>query len=406
MLIPRRRLIAAAGLALPLYHLLPRVASATTASASAAPDWDVPDGHFYTQTAPRDAAPDSGFVVSNAGGAPFWRDFKALGGPAQLGFPISSRWEREDERFQATEAVLLHWAPGASEAQLYPVFRLFTEHGMDEWLAAQLVPPASPELVADPELPVLQRHAWLTNPTLRAAYWSHFDVQGPRRFGLPMSEPVRMGPFITQRFENAVLQLWVDHVPGQPEPGSLVMVQAGDLLRRAAMIPEGALAPQPAPAPRPEPAVPALVGLTPEPNPRGKHIVISLSKQWLFAYEDGELLMNGPVTTGRPELLTPTGTFRILSKHAPYTFVSPWGRGSPFWYETATSSYALRITNNGIFLHDAPWRPYNGPGTNVPHVDPDGVWRTGSHGCINMRVADAAWAHRWAPLGMPVDIIA
>ncbi|HET7768605.1 MAG TPA: L,D-transpeptidase [Chloroflexota bacterium] len=407
MLIARRRLLASAGVALPLSHLplVPQAALANTAAANLAPDWDVPDGHFYTQTAPRDAAPDSGFVVSNTGGTSFWRDFKAMGGPAQLGFPISARWESEGERFQATESVLLHWAPGAREAEIFPVFRLFADYGMDNWLEAQGIPPTAPELIANPQLPVFQRHAWLTNPTLRAAYWSHFDVQGPRRFGLPMGEPMRLGPYITQRFERAVLQLWVDHVAGQPEPGSLVMVQAGDLLRRAAMIPDGALTPQAAPAPRPEP-VPALANLVVEPNPTGKHIILSISKQWLFAYEEGELLMNGPVTTGRPELLTPLGSFRILSKHAPYTFVSPWGPGSPFWYETATSSYALRITDNGVFLHDAPWRPFNGPGTNVPHVDPDGVWRTGSHGCINMRLADAAWTHRWAPLGMPVDIIA
>ena len=408
MLIPRRSLLAAAGLALPLSHLasIPRSAFADTAAAVTMPDWDVPDGHFYTQTAPRGSAADSGFVVSNTGGATLWREFKALGGPAQLGFPISTRWEVNGETFQATESALLQWAPGASEAQLYPVFRLFAEYGMDDWLEAQGIPRTSPELLTERDLSVVRRHAWLTNPTLRTAYWSHFDVQGPRRFGLPMSEPVRLGPYISQRFERAVLQLWVDHVPGQPEAGSLVLVQTGDLLRRSSMIPESALVPVPAPAPRPEPKVPQVVGVAPEPNPTGKHIILSLSKQWFFAYEEGELLLNGPVTTGRPELLTPMGKFRILSKHAPYTFVSPWGPGSPFWYETATSSYALRITDNGVFFHDAPWRPFNGPGTNVPHVDPDGVWRTGSHGCINMRLADAAWTHRWAPLGMPVDIIA
>lgn len=408
MLIPRRKLLAAAGLALPLSHLAssPRSALADTPAANTVPDWDVPDGHFYTQTAPRGAAADTGFVVSNVGGAPLWRDFKAMGGAAQLGFPISARWESDGETYQATESALLQWEAGASEAQLYPVYRLFAEYGMDDWLEAQGIPPTAPELAADPNLPVFTRHAWLTHPTLRAAYWAQFDAQGPRRFGLPMGEPVKLGPYVAQRFERAVLQLWVDQVPGQPEPGSVVLVQTGDLLRRSAMIPESALAPQPAPAPRPETLSPLVAGITREPNPTGKHVIISIGRQWLFAYEDGDLKLNGPVTTGRPELQTPMGSFRILSKHAPYTFVSPWGPGSPFWYETATSSYALRITDNGVFLHDAPWRPYNGPGTNVPHTDPDGVWRTGSHGCINMKLPDAAWTHRWAPLGMPVDIIA
>lgn len=407
MLIPRRRMLAAAGLALPLIHLplTTRVALADTAAANTIPDWDVPEGHFYTQTAPRGAATDSGFVVSNGGGAPLWRDFKAMGGPARLGFPISARWQSDGETYQATESALLQWDAGADAAQVYPVFRMFAEYGMDDWLEAQGIPVTAPDLVTNPDLPVFMRHAWLTHPTLRGAYWAEFDVQGPRRIGLPMSEPVRMGPYIAQRFERAVLQLWVDHVPGQPAAGSVVLVQVGDLLRRAAMIPDEALAPQAAPAPRPAPSVSSLAGEAPGSTGAGKHIVISLGRQWLFAYEDGDLLLNGPVTTGRPELATPMGRFRILSKHAPFTFVSPWGPGSPFWYETATSSYALRITDNGVFLHDAPWRPFNGPGTNVPHTDPDGVWRTGSHGCINMKLPDAAWTHRWAPLGMPVDII-
>jgi hypothetical protein len=406
MLFPRRRVLAAAGMALPLSHLpqLVRPALAQTLVPNTLPDWDVPEGHFYTQTAPRVGTTDVGYVVSNSGGATLWQAFRTLGGPGQLGYPISGRWESGGETYQATQSALLQWAPGANEAQVYPVYQVFAEEGMDNWLEAQGIPPTAPELAADPHLPDDVRHGWLTNPSLRDAYWSHYQLHGPRLFGRPMSEPVRMGPYVTQRFERAVLQLWLDRVPGQPEPGSLVMVQTGDLLRRAAMIPDDALAPQPAPAPRPA-VIPQLVGLRVEPNPTGKHIVVSLARQWFFAYENAGLVMNGPVTTGRPELVTPVGKFKIMSKHTPFTFVSPWPPGDPFWYETARCSYSLRITENGVYLHDAPWRPYNGPGTNVPHTDPDGVWRTGSHGCINMRLSDAAWAHRWSPVGMPVDVI-
>jgi lipoprotein-anchoring transpeptidase ErfK/SrfK len=407
MQLPRRTLLTAAAAApIARLPLAPLAAHAETTAATIVSDWDVPGGHFYTQTAPRDAVTDAGFLVSDGDGLTFWRDYKALGGPTQLGFPVSGRWESEGETFQATEAALLHWDGGA--ARVYPVFKLFTQYGLDDWLEGQGVPAASPELLANPDLPVWTRQGWLTNPTLRAAYWAAFEIDGPRRYGLPMSEPIRMGPYLAQRFERAVLQLWLDDVPGMPEPGSIVLVQVADLLRRAEMIPAGALSPQAAPAPRPDPArvVPAPAGATPVSSVAGQHIVVSLGRQWFFAYEDGGLVMNGPVTTGRPELVTPLGSFRVMSRHAPYTFVSPWAPGSPFWYETSVSNYALLITSNGVFLHDAPWRPYNGPGTNVPHVDPDGVWRTGSHGCINMRTADAAWAYRWAVVGTPVDVIA
>jgi lipoprotein-anchoring transpeptidase ErfK/SrfK len=135
-------------------------------------------------------------------------------------------------------------------------------------------------------------------------------------------------------------------------------------------------------------------------------IVVSLPRQWWYAYQDGQVVYNGPVTTGRPELPTPVGQFTVLSKQSPFVFVSPWPRGSPFWYETSPCTFALRITGNGVYLHDAPWRPFNGPGTNVPHVDPDGVWRTGSHGCINMPYAAAQWVYGWAPVGTRVHVTA
>ncbi|HEU5316300.1 MAG TPA: hypothetical protein VFX49_09340, partial [Chloroflexota bacterium] len=278
MQFPRRALLVSAAAA-PLARF-PLAAHAETTAATIVSDWDVPGGHFYTQTAPRGAADDAGYVVSDADGLTFWRDYKALGGPTQLGFPVSGRWESEGETFQATEAALLHWDQGA--ARVYPVFRLFTQYGMDDWLEAQGVPPASPELAANPDLPVWTRQSWLTNPALRAAYWSAFEVDGPRRYGLPMSEPVRMGPYLAQRFERAVLQLWLDHVPGMPEPGSIVLVQVADLLRRAEMIPSSALAPQTPPAPRPDPAriVPAPAGAPPITNVAGQHIIVSLSRQW------------------------------------------------------------------------------------------------------------------------------
>jgi hypothetical protein len=66
----------------------------------------------------------------------------------------------------------------------------------------------------------------------------------------------------------------------------------------------------------------------------------------------------------------------------------------------------MQITGNGVFLHDAPWRPYYGPGTNVPPRDPDGAWRTGSHSCNNVPFAAAQWLWNWAPLCTLVDVVA
>jgi lipoprotein-anchoring transpeptidase ErfK/SrfK len=406
----RRFVLTAAGLALPASRLafaLPAGAQIPAPGTAEVADWDVPEGHFYTQNVPAGSPKDSGYLVSNMDGVSFWRDYRALGGPAQLGYPVSGRFQSDGQMYQATEVALLHWNWATRETEVFPIFKALSEWEMDGWLEGIGIPPVAPELIEGEEPSAEERLGWLTNDFLRQAYTSAMDAAGPRRLGLPMGEPQRFGPYLAQRFERAVLQLWLDNVPGQPAAGSVTLVQVSSLLRQLEMIPEEALTPQVAPAPRPSPTsiVPALAGPAPASSVSGKHIVVSLSRQWWFAYEGGRLEYNGPVTTGRPELYTPAGSYTIMRKHSPYTFVSPWAPGSPFWYETATSSYALQITSNGIYLHDAPWRPYNGPGTNVPHVDPDGVWRTGSHGCINMRLADAAFAYRWAPVGTPVDVI-
>jgi hypothetical protein len=413
--VSRRRLFrvvsAVGGLSLGLQSLL-LSGAARAQGEQEVPDWDVPGGHFFTQTVPAGTPPDSGYALLDGGGVQFWRDFVRLGGPAQLGYPVTTRFETDESFFQVTQAALLRWNASAAEAEIVPVFQALRELDLDGWLEAQAIPPTAQALVEDPWLPADTRLDWLTHPVLAGAYSSVGESDRMRRFGLPMGEPQRFGPFLAQRFDRAVMQLWLDNVPGQPSAGSVSLVQVGDLLREAALIPEDAFKPEPAPAPRPVPVTPAdarvvtaseiaradLARLT------GKHVLLSIRRQWWYAVEDGRLLYDGPVTTGRPELYTPLGSYRILSRHSPYTFISPWPPGSPFWYETATSSYALRITDNGIFLHDAPWRPYNGPGTNVPHVDPDGVWRTGSHGCINMPLAAAAWLYHWAPVGTPVVV--
>jgi hypothetical protein len=306
------------------------------------------------------------------------------------------------------QAGLLRWNAAADGADVMPVFDALTELNLDDWLEGRGIPRPAPELLEDPGLPAATRLSWLTHPTLRETYSDPDEAAGVVRFGLPMSEPARFGPYLAQRFQKTVLQLWLDDVPGQPSAGSVTMIQVGDLLRDADLIPVEALAPVAPPAPRPSPP-PAALAATGVPVPAiaaGHYVVVSLGRQWWYGYEDGQLVNSGPVTTGQPALVTPLGRFTVLSKNSPYTMISPWPLGSPFYYEPSKMSFALRITSNGVFLHDAPWRPYYGPGTNVPHYDPDGIWRTGSHGCINMPYAAAAWLYRWAAVGTPVDVIA
>jgi lipoprotein-anchoring transpeptidase ErfK/SrfK len=135
-----------------------------------------------------------------------------------------------------------------------------------------------------------------------------------------------------------------------------------------------------------------------------KEIVVSLSRQWLWAYERGKEVYAVAVMTGRPDLATPLGTYHVFAKQSPTTFYSPWPRNSPYWYPPTYINYALAWKPGGYFLHDATWHSVFGPGTNRWHYDPIFGWQNGSHGCVAMTIGAAAWLYRWAPLGTTVRI--
>ncbi len=137
---------------------------------------------------------------------------------------------------------------------------------------------------------------------------------------------------------------------------------------------------------------------------KGKVIMISLSREWLYAYENGKLMLNAAIMSGRPSLPTPTGTYHIFVKLSPTTFYSPWPQGSPYWYPPTHINYALEWRVGGYFLHDTWWHSVYGPGTNGWHYDPQFGWQWGSHGCVGMPVNVAAWLYHWAPIGTTVQI--
>jgi len=159
--------------------------------------------------------------------------------------------------------------------------------------------------------------------------------------------------------------------------------------------------------------VPAeAVALPPGPFPGpagrgyGRSISISLSRQHLYAYDGMVLVYDTVTTTGDPDLPTPTGLYAVQKKIRNFVFHSPWQPGSPYWYPDSPTNYAMLFREGGYFIHDAPWRPYYGPGTNFPHLDPDGVVRQGSHGCVNVPFGAASFLFTWAGVGTPVMIIA
>jgi len=140
------------------------------------------------------------------------------------------------------------------------------------------------------------------------------------------------------------------------------------------------------------------------PRVGGQVILVSLSQQWLWAYLDRHLVFANPVTTGREFLGTPQGTYAVSQKVSDTWFYSPWPPGSPYYYSPEHVNYAMYFRHGGYYIHDAPWRHAFGPGTNVPHVSPDGTHEDGSHGCVNVATTAGKWLFDWMRIGATVII--
>jgi lipoprotein-anchoring transpeptidase ErfK/SrfK len=135
-----------------------------------------------------------------------------------------------------------------------------------------------------------------------------------------------------------------------------------------------------------------------------KLIVVSTEGQTLRIYDHGALVHEDYVTTGRPELPTPHGIFQVMARYSPFTFISPWPAGSPYYYPPSPVRFALLFRDGGYFLHDAPWRSVYGPGTNLPHSSDPGE-PLGTHGCINIPLSDMVWLWNFAGVGTTVIVI-
>lgn len=127
----------------------------------------------------------------------------------------------------------------------------------------------------------------------------------------------------------------------------------------------------------------------------GKVIVVSLSRQALTAYQDGTAVLTTLVATGRPALPTPAGVYHVFARMSGFYMVSPWPIGSPYWYPRSYVNFGLEFAGGGYFIHDAPWRSWYGPGSNLYN---------GTHGCVNVPYSPMVFLWNWAPIGTTVIV--
>lgn len=131
---------------------------------------------------------------------------------------------------------------------------------------------------------------------------------------------------------------------------------------------------------------------TPEPAVE-KRIVVDISDQRTYLYEDDELVKEFVVSTGEPGQDTAIGEFKIQSK-IEMAYAATWNLDMPFWL--------------GIY--------WSGPLENGFHAVPT-VRHTGetmwdgylgqrvSYGCIILSLEDAETLYNWADMDTPVSIV-
>src|SRR5688500_19919141 len=128
------------------------ISQATTAGAQTAPsrqtlrDYDVVNGHFYTQTG---SGEDAGYTITDEGGIPLWSEFQRFGGAGALGYPVSRRFTWEGFVVQATQKAVLQWRPDLNRAVFVNLLDEMTDAGLDGWLESQRVIPTPAQFTDD-----------------------------------------------------------------------------------------------------------------------------------------------------------------------------------------------------------------------------------------------------------------
>lgn len=127
-------------------------------------------------------------------------------------------------------------------------------------------------------------------------------------------------------------------------------------------------------------------------------IVIHLATQQLVAYDNGCPWLQTAITTGRSALPTDRGTFQVFYKAPVYKMVSPWPKGSPYWYPDTYVYNAMEFVSDGTFIHSADWQPassYGAGSQNGPYA---------SHGCVHVQNGPLQQLYNWAAIGTTVVV--
>ena len=125
------------------------------------------------------------------------------------------------------------------------------------------------------------------------------------------------------------------------------------------------------------------------------YVEIDISRQHIWFYKNGELLVDSNCVTGKmvKSRYTPAGIFKLVSKTSPKTLRGPKKADGTYEWESDVT-YWMPF-NGGIGLHDATWRSSFG----------GSIYKnSGSHGCINLPFNVAKKIYNNIDVGTPIIV--
>jgi LysM repeat protein len=138
--------------------------------------------------------------------------------------------------------------------------------------------------------------------------------------------------------------------------------------------------------------IPSKDDLVPLPVDPHKRIVLSISKQHLWAYQDGQLVSDHVISTGIDRSPTQPGVFQVQT-HEVNAYASVWDLYMPnflgiyeAWPGFMNGIHGLPMLSNGQRL----W-------ANI-------LGHPASYGCIILDLKAAKWLYQWAENGVVVEI--
>jgi lipoprotein-anchoring transpeptidase ErfK/SrfK len=131
----------------------------------------------------------------------------------------------------------------------------------------------------------------------------------------------------------------------------------------------------------------------------GKAILVNVTRNMLYLFDDLKVVRRYPVATAMQGFLTPDGTWEVINKVENPTWHNPdptgWGKDEPLVVPPGPGNplgtRALYLDAPGIRIHGTP-------------AD-SSIGSYASHGCIRMHISDSEALYPLVPIGTPVYVV-